>query len=594
MMIRPGNRPLPTNAAKSAAQTTAASTESKAKTAEASESAEFGALPTRIASVSSAAVAEVQADIGQGEYVEGEVIVKLRSGQLGLFNDFASEYGGKVVETFDIPQSVFKSFDGDLIRMKLPAGITTAEAIAAMGEDDRVAYAESNDYQEFVGDGKSDLPDDLHKNLWGFQNNGQTGGTAGADSNVLGAWEVNKGDGSENGPLIAVIDSGADMDHPDLVANFWTNPGEIPGDGIDNDGNGVIDDVHGYDAGDDDGSPDDRVGHGTHVAGTIGAVGNNGQGVTGVNQSARLLPIKISSNGRITTDGVVRALMYATKMGADITNNSWGSPRRNKAIQDAFEAAPALHVAAAGNNNTDTDRRPYFPMGFEQANMLSVAATDHNDRRAGFSNYGQKNVDVAAPGKDIYSTQNGGGHHHLSGTSMASPFVAGVAALIKAEHPNATPTEIKDRLIFGSDPVAALNGKTVSNGRVNAGTSIEHDTIAPGSPNDFKASMATESGSLLSWTSTGDDKWDGQSAATEVRFSSTPIDADNFAEASALKAARPGETGNLEKLQFNVEPSAEERTYHFAMKVVDNVGNRSEMRTTTVTIPARQPHNGDA
>lgn len=586
MMIRPGTPNLSTpKLAKPS--TPEAHVESQVAPKQNIESSEVGGLPRRIAEVSAESVAKVQADIGQVEYVEGEVIVKLRSGQVGLFNDFASEYGGKVVETFDIPKPIYKSFDGDLIRMKLPAGISTAEAIAAMGEDDRVAYAESNDYQEFVGDGATELPNDLHQNLWGFKNSGQTGGTAGADSNVLGAWKVNKGDSSENGPLIAVIDSGADMDHPDLVGNFWTNPGEIPGDGIDNDNNGVIDDVHGYDAGDDDGSPDDNVGHGTHVAGTIGAVGNNGEGVTGVNQAARLMPIKISSNGRITTDGVVRALMYATKMGADITNNSWGSSRRNAAIQDAFAAAPALHIAAAGNNSTNTDRSPYFPMGFEQDNIVAVAATDHNDRKAGFSNYGQTNVDVAAPGKDIYSTRNGGGYHNLSGTSMASPFTAGVAALIKSEHPNATPTEIKDRLIFGSDPVAALNGMSVSNGRVNAGSSIEHDTIAPGSPNDFKASEVSPTGSLLSWTSTGDDKWDGQSAATEVRFSTSPISAETFGEANALKTERPGETGNLEKLAFNVEPSAEDRTFHFAMKVVDNVGNRSEMRTATVTIPAQ-------
>lgn len=437
-----------------------------------SENASFQAVPARIASLAPAAVAAVAADIGQGEYVEGEVIVKLRSGQGGLFNDFAGEYGGEIVETFDVPQSIYKSFDGDLIRMKLPPGITTAEAIAAMQNDERVAYAESNDVLQYLGDTPREVPNDLDPKLWGFQNNGQTGGKVGADAKVVDAWKVTTGDGSANGPLIAIIDSGADLDHPDLVGNLWVNPGEIPGNGIDDDGNGVIDDVHGYDAGDDDGSPDDGVGHGTHVAGTIGAVGNNGIGVTGVNQKARLMPLKIDSGGRITTDGAIRAVLYATKMGADITNNSWGGSRLNKATEDAYRASPALHIAAAGNNGADTDRSPFYPMGFDIPNMIAVGATDHNDAKASFSNYGKTSVDVTAPGKDILSTKNGGGYHLLSGTSMASPFVTGVAGLVMSAYPDASHEEIKSRLIDGSDKIAGLENYSVSGGRVNAANAV--------------------------------------------------------------------------------------------------------------------------
>ena len=590
MLIQSAHRAHPTMAPKRTEATPKAAATQQALPG---ESAEFGGVPARIASVSTAAVEAVKKDIGQGEYVEGEVIVKLRPGQLGILNDFASEYGGKVVETFDIPSSIYKSFDGDLIRVKLPAGITTAEAIAAMKEDERVTYAESNDIQQFVGEQgqKPEVPNDLHEKLWGFQNKGQTGGTPGADASILDAWKVTVGDSSANGPLIAIIDSGIDLNHPDLVGNLWTNPGEIPGDGIDNDGNGVIDDVHGYDAGENHGSPMDGVGHGTHVAGTIGAVGNNNEGVTGVNQKARLMPIKIDSRGSITTDGVVRAMMYATKMGADITNNSWGGSRLNKAIEDAFMAAPALHIAAAGNNGVDADRTPFYPMAFDMPNMIAVGATDHNDRKASFSNYGKVNVDVTAPGRDIYSTKNGGGYHSLSGTSMASPFVAGVAGLILSAHPEATHAEIKDRLIFGSDVVPALQNSSVSNGRVNAAKAVEHDTIAPGAPNDFEASETSPTGTTLSWTSTGDDKWEGQSSGSEIRVSTSPITAENFGEAQVVPTSRPGETGNLEKARFETKPSAEATTYHFALQVVDNVGNRSEMRTTSVTIPAREQNS---
>lgn len=473
MMIQP-SQPLFTAASTKRAATSAHSAVAAASSP--AESAQLGGVPPRIASVSPAAVAAVAADIGQGEYVEGEVIVKLHAGQVGLFDDFASQYGGQLVETFDVPQNIYQSFGGDLIRIKLPAGITTAEAIAAMQKDERVAYAESNDVLHFQDTTASEVPNDLDPKLWGFQNKGQTGGKPGADSKIVDAWKVTTGDKSEKGPLIAIIDSGADLDHPDLVGNLWTNPGEIPGDGIDNDGNGVIDDIHGYDGGDDDGSPDDGVGHGTHVAGTIGAVGNNGMGVTGVNQQARLMVCKIDSDGRITTDGAIRAVLYASKMGADITNNSWGGSRLNKATEDAYRSSPALHIAAAGNNGADTDRTPFYPMGFDIPNMIAVGATDHNDAKASFSNYGVTSVDVTAPGKDILSTKNGGGYHLLSGTSMASPFVTGVVGLIKSAYPEASHEEIKDRLINGSDKIAGLEGKSVSNGRVNAAKALEPRT----------------------------------------------------------------------------------------------------------------------
>lgn len=589
MLIRPSNRPNSLTLAVQPKASAPAAVPAKAESAAApGESAQLSSLPARIANVSPQAVAEVQADIGQGEYVEGEVIVKLKPEEGRIFSDFASEYGGKVIEKFDIPSTIYKSFDGDLIRIKLPAGISTAEAIAAMKEDERVHYAESNDIQEFYGqqEGEEGVPNDLHQNLWGFRNTGQTGGTAGADASILDAWKVTTGDKSANGPLIAIIDSGADLDHPDLVGNLWVNPGEIPGDGIDNDNNGVVDDVHGYHAADNHGSPDDQVGHGTHVAGTIGAVGNNGEGVTGVNQQARLMPIRIDSNGSITTDGVVRAMMYATKMGADITNNSWGGSRLNQAIYDAFKAAPALHLAAAGNNGANADQRPSYPMAFDMPNMISVAATDHNDRKASFSNYGVVNVDVAAPGKDIWSTQNGGGYRHMSGTSMATPFTTGVAGLIMSAHPDATPTEIKERLIYGSDAVEALATTSISGGRVNAANSLENDDVAPGAPNDFKSHETNSRGTTLRWTSTGDDKWSGQSSATDLRVSSEPITAENFDQAKAVPTPKPGETGNFEAVSFGQEPSSEAKTFHFAMKVVDNVGNRSDMRTTAVTIPA--------
>ncbi|MCA9775848.1 MAG: S8 family serine peptidase [Candidatus Eremiobacteraeota bacterium] len=543
--------------------------------------------PARINGVSPQKVAEVQKDLDRGEYIEGEVIVKLKPSETRAFSDFASEYGSKVVEEFHIPATVQDTFNGDLIRLELPANVSTAQAIAAMKGDARVAYAESNDILDFADSKAADgLPDDLDEKLWGFRNTGQSGGTPGADAKVAQAWSTTTGDGSERGPLIAVIDSGIDLTHPDLVDNLWINPGEIPGDGIDNDNNGVVDDVHGYHASDDHGNPVDRLGHGTHVAGTIGAVGNNGEGVTGVMQEARLMAVRIDSGGRITTDGALRGVLYATQMGADITNNSWGGPRPNQAVEDAFRASPALHFMASLNHGADVDRFPKYPMGYDLPNIVAVGATDHNDAKADFSNYGVKNVDIAAPGENIWSTSLGGTYEFLSGTSMASPLAAGVGGLILSAHPNATHQEIKDRLHFGSDPIEGLSTLSGSGGRINAGRAVENDQIPPGAPNDFAAHETYSRGTTLQWTATGDDKWSGQAAATELRVSTDSITAENFSQAAALKAPLPGETGNLERAPFSYEPSTEPRTYHFAMKVVDNVGNRSEMRQTSVTVPA--------
>jgi subtilisin family serine protease len=459
-----------------------------------SESAQLSALPARIASVAPSAVAQVAKSMEGAEFKPGELIVKLQPGtEAGLMGDFASEYGATVVEHFDVPESVFKSFGGELVRLQLPQGIELAEAIAAMQQDPRVVYAEGNevirlpetiDHDEVApaNDGPKP-PDDLDSKLWGLNNTGQNGGTPGADIKALDAWKVTTGDKSPNGPLIAVIDTGIDFNHPDLQANMWVNSGEIAGDGIDNDGNGVVDDVYGYNAFANNGTPMDGHSHGTHCAGTIGAVGNNGMGVTGVMQNARLMAVKIFSDGGSTsTDAIVRGLMYSAKMGADITSNSWGGGGRSQAIFDAFASNPALHVIAAGNSSYDNDKRDNFPSNYELDHIVAVASTTRFDQKSGFSQWGAKNVDVAAPGSEIWSTTPGGRYGNKSGTSMATPHVSGVAGLIASAYPEATNAEIKERLIKGSDPVPALNGLTVSNGRVNAAKSLEPGLVPPPPP----------------------------------------------------------------------------------------------------------------
>ena len=503
---------------------------------------------------------------------------------LQLTDEFESNLGAQVVEEFKFPHRGVTD-QGPMLRLKLPAGGSVEDAVRKLSQDDRVEFAEPNYVYELQQ--AANPPNDLDTRLWGLQNKAQRGGRIGADVHATDAWKVSTG---SKKPLISVIDTGIDYNHPDLKENIWTNPGEIPGDGIDNDGNGVIDDVHGYNAYADNGDPMDGNSHGTHCAGTIGAVGNNGLGITGVMQEASIMPVKIFSDGGSTsTDAIVRGILYSAKMGARITSNSWGGSARSEAIYQAFQSHPGLHVVAAGNSNFDNDRRDNFPSNYDLENIVAVAATDHNDHKAGFSQWGQKSVDVAAPGRDILSTIPGGKYEFYDGTSMATPHVTGGAGLILSAYPEATNAEVKARLIYGSDRKDALKGISVSNGRVNFGRSLEDDSVAPGAPNDFGAGEIGIRGGSVTWTSVGDDKWEGGAAPTvELWQSSEPLTSENLDKAPRVTLDGAAEVGDLASFGFTTIPAEEPRQFHFAMRSVDNVGNASQLRFATVEVPAAE------
>lgn len=526
------------------------------------------------------------------DHVKGEMLVKTHPGMaLESLELLAADYGATIAHQFKVPDKMKQAFGGELLLLKLSPEMSVAQAVAAIGHDDRVQYAECNATRKSLAP-EPVTPNDLDPELWGLNNSGQSNGTADSDIDAPEAWALTTG--SRNGPIIAVIDTGVDYNHPDLAANMWTNPNEIAGDGVDNDGNGVIDDVHGYNAAEENGNPMDDNGHGSHCSGTIGAVGNDGQGIVGVNWEAQIMGVRfLGSGGGGSVADVVKSVFYATENGARITSNSYGGGAA-ESEREAFAASPLLHICAAGNERSDNDAGGSFPATYDLDNIVSVAASDRNDTLASFSNWGASTVDLAAPGVDIKSTVPGGGYDSYSGTSMATPHVAGVAGLIATLYPEASNEEIKARLMNGTDPVADFAEKMVSGGRLNAYNSLENDTIAPAAPNDFKAIDANSRGVTLGWTASADDGWCGPKAnGYQVRVSDRPIvDGEaqagevGFDSATPVGVSAPQSTGELERANISLLPSAQERTLHFALKVTDNVGNASDIRTATVTVPA--------
>jgi len=321
--------------------------------------------------------------------------------------------------------------------------------------------------------------DPSFREQWGLRNTGQSGGTGGGDIAAVAAWDVTTGSRSV---VVAVIDSGFDYTHPDLAANVWRNPGEVPGDGIDNDANGFVDDVHGWDFANDDADPMDGDGHGTHVAGTIGAVGDNGVGVTGVAWQVSIMGLKfLDAEGSGYTSDAIAAISYATRMrrefGVNVvaTNNSWGGGDRSLALRAAIAdggAAGILFVTAAGNDGVNGDRRANYPANEDLDAVITVTATNRSNRLPSFATYGQVHVDLAAPGAAIRSTIPGGGYATYSGTSMAAPHVTGTIALVAAANPAASATAIRGAILSTTRPLAALAGKTVTGGLLDAAAAV--------------------------------------------------------------------------------------------------------------------------
>ena len=403
-------------------------------------------------------------------YADGEVLVKFKSGtDSALIAQTNAFVGASLLETL-----------GDLnwIRVKLPAGMPVEKAIEEYKQFGEIEVVQPNFYYHLLA-----TPNDPQ-----YSNTGMYGLSK---ISAPAAWDMTTGSSSV---VVADIDTGLRYTHEDIAANAWTNPGEINGNNIDDDGNGFIDDYYGYDFRYNDPDPLDENGHGTHTAGTIGAVGNNGVGVTGVNWNVKLMAIKIYSAGGTdsTSAMLVNAYNYVRLMknrGVNIrvTNNSYADcPEAcgyDQATRDALNAlgeAGVLNVFAAGNNSgRNIDTQPLYPASYDLPSILAVASSTSTDARSGFSNIGVVSVDLAAPGSSVYSTYNGSNSSYatLSGTSMATPHVAGAAALLSSFNPNLSAASLKATLMNTVDVLAAWNGIVKTGGRLNVQRALQNQTV---------------------------------------------------------------------------------------------------------------------
>lgn len=397
----------------------------------------------------------------QPEAVPGELIVGFKSGtSRATSRSIVGARDGVRVE---------KSLgDGQLVVQAAP-GQNTAALAASLERDSRVAYAEPN----WIVRAKTSV---LHHANDPFYADGSLWGTSRVRSPL--AWMSNSGSGA----VVAVLDSGTTLSHPDLVGSNWVNNAEIPNNGADDDNNGFVDDYYGADWIDRDGTPNDEAGHGTHVSGTIAARRNNGIGIAGVAPDATVMPLKfLDRNGAGNVGDAIAAIEYAVKNGADVINASWGGPAYSAPLEAAIRRAGeegVVFVAAAGNEGSNNDVSPTYPAAMNLPNLLAVAATDRADDLADFSNFGRGTTSIAAPGSEILSTL-GNGYGYYSGTSMAAPHVSAIAAMLRSKDQGLSPTAVTMAIAVGARKVASLSDRVSSGGIVDivgAYTALGWDT----------------------------------------------------------------------------------------------------------------------
>ena len=494
-------------------------------------------------------------------HVDGEMIVK--------FKPKTARNMISILSTIDA--KVEHQFASDAVLLKFPRNLTDDDLLAKakiLFESGDIEYVEANTIIRAI-----DTPNDSSfSELWGMDK-----------IDAERAWEVGKGSDSV---LVGVIDTGLDYRHPDIAKNAWTNPGETGLDkngrdkktnGIDDDNNGFIDDFRGWDFVNNDNDPMDDNQHGTHCAGTIGAIGNNGKGVVGVNWDISLVGIKfLSGAGSGSLSDAVKAIDYATELGVFLTSNSWGGGGFSQAMYDAIEKADKadiLLVAAAGNSGTDNDTQAHYPSNYDVDNVISVAASTQDDQLASFSQFGFNTVDLAAPGKDILSTVPGGRYASFSGTSMATPHVAGAAALIKSLEPSLTGAQIKGKILATTDPIQAFATKMRTGGRLNLYNAVEQDKQAPAKVEQIVISDVSLTDFSISFQGSGDDGNVGEASVYEVRIATSAITTEE-AWGNAEKVALIPE---IKHQSYKIVNLPLQSAGFFAVRAKDNAGNISPL-----------------
>ena len=418
-------------------------------------------------------------------FVPGQLLIKYKSANQSsrLSQDVLAMIQASVIEeistgAMEMANARKAGPSGDLLLVESKLG--TLEAIERLRDMPEIEYAEPNwIYQHFATSNDTYF---TNGSLWGMSAGGNQFGSRAAT-----AWAANNTGSSS--VYIGIIDEGYMYTHEDLAANAGVNPGETPSNGVDDDGNGLVDDVYGWDFDGNNNSIFDGTGddHGSHVAGTIGGAGGNGQGVAGVVWNVKMIGAKFLGRRGGTTANAIKAVDYFTDLktsqGLNIvaTNNSWGGGGFSQGLKDAIDRANdagILFIAAAGNSGTNNDSSPSYPSGYTSANIIAVASITSTGALSSFSQYGATTVDIGAPGSGIWSTvpvasgkgKNAtiaSGYASYSGTSMATPHVSGAAALYASTHPGATAAQIKAGILGSATPTASLNGKVVTNGRLN-------------------------------------------------------------------------------------------------------------------------------
>lgn len=464
------------------------------------------------------------------DYAEGEFIVKFKENKVKSSKD-AKELIQASLKTKSnfVVSEVTDLGDDQLQLVKYEGDLTTQEAMANINvsSNSAIEYVEPNYKMYKVGDvdtknlveSVSNInentpqwkPNDAFYNeLWGLKNTGQAvdgiKGVSGVDIRAEQAWDITKG---SNTVIVGVIDSGVDYNHVDLKSNIALNTKEIPNNGKDDDGNGYKDDYYGWNAINDNGNPMDEDGHGTHCSGTIAAP-NNGIGVVGVAPNVKVLPLKFIGTYSGYTSDAIKCINYAKKRGVQVLSNSYGGGSYSQSFYDTIKSFNGTFIAAAGNGGWDqvgdnNDKEAHYPSSYKLPNVVSVAAMNSKGQLDTYSNYGITSVHVGAPGTNILSTYPGNRAAYSSGTSMATPHVAGVAALVKSKYPSYTPAQVKARIESTVSPMGSLKGKVKSGGMVNAAKAVGY--TAPVGDNNIPG-VALPGSKVQGYLETGKDNHD--------------------------------------------------------------------------------------